>query len=49
MHSDSLDQPLHVQPVPHRTHPDRRRRSGAEGPAGRGAGEEEVEFEAEGR
>ena len=39
------DQPLHVQPMPHRTHPHRRRRSRAEGAASRGDREEEVEYE----
>ena len=39
------DQPLHVQPMPHRTHPHRRRRSCAEGAASRRDREEEVEYE----
>ena len=32
-----LDQPLHVEPLPHRTHPHGRRRSRAEGPFHRSA------------
>lgn len=47
--SGGLDQPLHVQPLPHRTHPHRRRGSRAEEPRDDGAPEGEDEYPPAGR
>lgn len=43
------DQPLHVQPLPHRAHPHRRRGSRAEEPRDDGAPEGEDEYPPAGR